>query len=715
MGNFKSKIKKISTILIHIVFITELFAKVPPTPKEGMYPISYIKKAKLKEAGLKINVNQIFNPDSISLINAIVRIGGCTGSFVSDDGLILTNHHCVFGSLKAYSKKGTNYMEAGFAAKSQEEELPMKGLSVKIMIDYKDVSDKVLKEVKEIQNPIEKANLIDKNIKEIEKTYQEKFPNLSIEISEMLVGKSYILFKYQMLKDLRIVYVPARAVGEFGGSKDNWEWPRHSGDFSFVRAYVDKNGQPAPYNINNVPYHPDKYLKVNPNGVNRDDFVFILGYPGRTYRNRSADFLKFMEDFQLPDIEKDFQWQVDQMIKLTKEDEKYKIKYDPKIKSYDNVTKNYRGKMEALKDLNLYEKRKTEEQMILSKFKNYNKDNYLAFSKILTNLDSSYNNIFSIGDKIFWYAILFRSSDLIIAANEIDNLQDQNFEPETVIAKYRKIIRSYDPITDSMFVRKLLLNAKNFKGKNVVEGLFSFFDKKNYEKEVNKFIIQVYKKSILLDTTQLFDIISNKPEKLSNIKDPFIRFWKSIEEDFKKTDSIRNYNFSEIDLLLPQYVDFKMKASEELFLPDANATLRLTYGYVEGYTPFDGAYYYPFTTLSGYKEKAMQPEYSYFEPLVSAIDNLKTSNFMDDTLHDVPICLLYSTDTTGGNSGSPILDAEGKLIGLNFDRTYKATVNDFAWDESYSRSIGVDIRFILWYMKNVSNANYLLKEMNANL
>lgn len=699
-----------------------------PFSDGGMYPVSLLNKSNIKKAGLKIPLSEIYNPDSVSLLNAIVRIGGCTGSFVSPDGLILTNHHCVFSALKRHSKEGKNYMEKGFAAESKEKELPMKGTQVKIMTGYKDISSEVLDPVDTNLSPLARGKAIQQQVNKLKKQYREKFPDLFIKISEMFPGKSYVLFKYRQLKDLRMVYVPARNVGEFGGSRDNWRWPRHSGDFAFVRAYVGKDGKSNSYNKDNVPFHPKRHLKVASKGVSKGDFVFIPGYPGRTYRHRSAQFLKFMRDFQLPFIADLFEYRIAQMKRLSKKEEKWEIKYTNKIKGLSNVAKNYRGKLEGFDRFHLYQNRRNKEKIILQKLEDQPKVQE-KFSKVLHGLDTCYQNIFNKGNKMFWFFQLPNVATTMKMARQIVNFQNDLLEKEkqgvdirefapsqSLISSLKKSYRQIDFHTDSIFLKKMLLMAWKFKGGDQINNLSEYFDPEEYREEVREFVPESYENSEMLDTAELFQMLREKPHKILKLDDPFVSLWRTMENEYRLTDSIRKINFGTINTLREKYVKYKMQATGKLFIPDANATLRVTYGNIKGYWPKDAVFHEPFTTLKGYKEKAEPHEpYPGYEPLVTAIDNLDTRYFVEPSAGDVPICILYNTDTSGGNSGSPILNASGELIGLNFDRTYLATINDFAWNDSYSRSIGVDIRFILWYLKNVGEQPDLLDEMNVNI
>jgi len=265
-----------------------------------MLPLNQLKKRYLQSLGLQLSDEQIFSTGDVSLVHSLVRVGGCTGSFVSPEGLIITNHHCAFGAVAAASSVGNDYITDGFLARSRTEEISAKGLTVRITIGFEDVSEQVLAGLSDDLDPVRKAEAIRRNIRRIEDEAKGARPEVLHEISEMFVGRSYVLFHYQTINDIRMVYVPPRSVGEFGGESDNWVWPRHTGDFAFLRAYVGPDGSPASYSPNNKPFVPENYLRVNASGVKEEDFVFILGYPGRTFRHYPASYLEYQRDQLLP-------------------------------------------------------------------------------------------------------------------------------------------------------------------------------------------------------------------------------------------------------------------------------------------------------------------------------------------------------------------------------------------------------------------------------
>lgn len=705
--------KLLTTTLVLVLFIASTAFQ--PKPEEGMYPISFLESLDLKAMGLKLTAKEIFNEGGNGLINAIVRIGGCTGSFISDNGLILTNHHCVFSSLKPHTSEVNNYMRDGFLAKEKSYELPMKGYTVRIMKSYVDVSEKVLSGTNKDTDPIEKDQIIRKNIKAIEDAEKAANPNYEIEISEMLTGASYILFRYQFLKDLRLVYVPARYIGEFGGETDNWMWPRHSGDFAFVRAYVDKDGNPAEYSNENVPYKPERHLKVNMNGVDKEDLVFVLGYPGRTFRHYPASFIKYMQEAQMPFIANLWESWINEMQELSTKNDALEIKYATRIKSLANTTKNYRGKMQSIRRIELYKHKVEEEEFIYSKLLSVNKKQAEDFKATLNILNRTYDDMIAIGDRRFWYGQLISGSKMnqmafysIAFAQQAINSPDA-FNKEDALKKLRASYKSIDLNTDSTITSQMLAMAVTYSGQEKINGLDQVIKNQN---DVREFINNAYNKSLLNDTTKLFKWLLKKPSKIVESKDLFLSLHNSIFNDYNQVQQELKVLDATIRANIPAYVEAKMAAKGDLFVPDANATLRFTYGHVKGYAPADALYTEPISTLNGILEKGAKPGDYHLEPqMIDAIKKYNNGPFFKQALGSVPVNLLYNTDTSGGNSGSPILNDKGELVGLNFDRCFEACVNDFAWNDDYSRSIGVDIRYILWVTKNIGGAPQLIAEL----
>ncbi len=721
-----TKLKKILGIFLSVGLISQSFAIGPPD--EGMYPLSELKKLDLKKAGLKIDQSEVYNPNGISLIDALVNVGGCTGSFVSEKGLIITNHHCAFGAVQLASTPENDYLTNGFVARTFEEEIPAKGLTCRITDSYEDVSTQILDAVKGENDPGKRINLIHSKIAELVKAEEEKDKTIKAEVSEMFIGRTYVLFRYKTIQDVRLVYIPQRAIGEFGGESDNWVWPRHTGDFSFVRAYVAKDGSSATYSKDNVPYTPKKILKINPAGVEDEDFVFILGYPGRTFRNYPSQYIEYQEKFMLPYISSLYEWQNAQMeaSSVNKESE---LKQASRIKSKANVQKNYKGKLKGLKAIDLVERKRLEEKAI-QEFIDADAALKEKYGSLLTNIALVYDEIFkdAKADLVLTQTIpstnSLRAASLIISLRKkIEDADASNREKvynegkSAVLRSGTAVYESYVLESDKRLLKKILLDGLNLIHDNqqikIIPG-FDYTNTKNYEQAVDKYVEYLFAKTKFKDPF-FFDGLLAKPlNDFMKFSDPMLDLAQSTLQVLDTFNAIKKIRDGKLNTLLADYVDIKMLYSQSDFIPDANRTLRLTYGYIRGYSPSDATYMKPITTLSGLIEKGEGSGDYYMPPVIRELyKQKKLGKYRTRDGKNVPVALLYNMDTTGGNSGSPIMNENGELVGVNFDRAYEATINDFAWNESYSRSIGVDIRFILWVAQEVDKADFILKELGV--
>lgn len=690
-----------------LLFILFSLAGKYHSDQEGMFPLSYLTKLDLKEAGLEIDVKEIYNPHDTSLLDALVRIDGCTGSFVSADGLIFTNHHCAFSSIRAVSSVQNNYLKNGFISNSFEEEVKT-SVKCRITMAYKDVSSVIL-------NHLEKLSFVEKSkriatridsIQQVLNTKESKEKGLYFEISEMIQGQSYTLFTYEILDDIRLVYAPPRSIGEFGGEKDNWEWPRHNGDFSFFRAY--KNGKP---------FHPKKHFTVDYDGVKENEFAFILGYPGRTYRNQPAQYLVYQEHHLLPIISTWFNYKIATWKAWAGSDEEKQLKVANLIKRHANTAKNFEGKMQGLRRTQLTKQALLEEAEVkrLAKTILPNKVD------VLQEIDEIYSNINREVDLGLWLGRLYNSVPIFKKALYISNIQNDYEDGEITENEKNEILdrlengfKTIDKKIDRKFFKEIHNNLR------LVDNSEWIARRKleiGYEEEFTQGFLEIYDNSNLHKSKKLLNQWSKNFNLLISFDDPLVDYASKVGEAYQNyLHNNKNYQAA-LTSLVPQMMEAKSFLLGKEYVPDANGTIRLTYGYIQGYSPKDGVYHHPFTTLKGIFEKANTQDDYYLEPEI--IKKMKTIQASDALRHgnsnEVVVCMLYNMDTTGGNSGSPILNSKGEIIGINFDRAYTATINDFAWNQSYSRSIGVDIRYVLFILKHISPAERLLNEMEVNL
>ncbi len=716
--NFKS------SLLVAMLLVTGGGILSSSIPDEGMFPLSELSRAGLKKAGLKISEKDIYNPGQIGLVDALVRVSGCSGSFVSPSGLIITNHHCAFSAVQLASTPQHNYLQNGFVANSYEQEIEAKGLTIRITDSYEDVSNQIIEAISKTNNPVERIDIINKKKEELVRKAELEDPSIKAEVSEMFIGKTYVLFKYKTIEDVRLVYIPSQNIGEFGGETDNWVWPRHTGDFSFLRAYVSPDGKPAKFSKNNVPYKPKKHLIVNPKGVEKEDFVFILGYPGRTFRHRPAQYIEYQQKFLLPYTAELYDYQNQQMLNVGKDDKTTELALATRVKRNANVLKNYQGKLKGLRNIDLITSKK-EEDKALAQFIQSKPDLSKKYGTLIQDIEKHYQLVYTDAERELWFNNLYSGIRTYQIANLINQFKallatyptsakkNEFYKNNIAILKQQldAVYESYNVTADKNIAAYMFAQAQEMKDLNAIQTIANM-DFSTKEK-ASEYIINAIDKSKLKDRDLVYNEVLNTPNSILSYNDEILQSQELLnkeqspfKEELKRREGILNK-------LMGDYVAVKEIFQEKSFIPDANSTLRLTFGNIKGYSPEDAVYMEPFTTVKGILEKGNSgnPEFTYPEAIKQAWLNKNFGAYTLKGVDDVPVNMLYNMDTTGGNSGSPIMNANGELVGVNFDRAYSATINDFAWNESYSRSIGVDIRYVLWIADKIDNAQFILKEM----
>lgn len=695
-------------------------------PDEGMFPLSELGKAGLKKAGLKISEKEIYNPGQIGLVDALVQVSGCSGSFVSPNGLIITNHHCAFSAVQLASTPEHNYLENGFVANFHEQEIEAKGLNIRITDSYEDVSQRILDAVANVTDPSQRIDIITNKRKEIAKEAEAQDPTIKAEVSEMFIGKSYVLFKYKTIEDVRLVYIPRQNIGEFGGETDNWVWPRHTGDFSFLRAYVAKDGSSAKYSKDNVPYKPKKHLKVNPKGVNENDFVFILGYPGRTFRHRPAQYIEYQQQYLLPYTSELYDFQNQQMLLAGKDDKATELALATRIKRNANVMKNYRGKLKGLRNIDLVNT-KIKEDEELAKFIENDAELKAQYGSLMKDIDQHYQLVFQNAEKELWYNNVYSGIRGLQLASLTNSFQDAinkelsskrkeelyNANIENFKKQLAGLYESFNLNVDKSIASTMFAQAYQLKDGNALP--FVATHKFSNEQTASDYISKTIEDSKLSNQEYFENTVLKDVNSFLKYSDDLMKFQKELDKEMQPFYAEQKRREGNLNKLMADYIAVKEKFQSKSFIPDANSTLRLTFGNIKGYSPADATYMEPFTTVKGIIEKGNSGlnEFHYPEAIKTNWLDKNFGNYFKKDLNDVPVNMLYNMDTTGGNSGSPIMNAYGELIGVNFDRAYDATINDFAWNESYSRSIGVDIRYVLWIADKIDNAQFIIQEMGV--
>jgi len=494
-----------------------------------------------------------------------------------------------------------------------------------------------------------------------------------------------------------------------------------------MRAYVAPDGSPANYSPDNIPYTPKKVIKIAPEGVNEEDFVFILGYPGRTYRHRTSDFLDYEYSTRMPFVVELYQWQINAMEEISATDRDVALKHLSKIKGRSNTMKNYRGKLLGVKRMNLIEKKKAEE-LELQKYINSDRKLKKQYSSVLDEIGKIYSNLEETADFSLILSYFRRSSDLLSTAYTIYEgsieLQKDDVDREYAYMNRnlemtkRRISLTlkdfYDP-SDKILFKNMIERASKLPLSQRLQVIDDIFENGEIEDQIDKFIDNIYNNSNLSDEDYAMDLFGKTPEEMEAVDDPFIKLAIELYPYYEKQKEINKTRKGALDQFYSKLIDVKKEFMGSDFVPDANSTLRLTYGNIRGYYPRDAVYSYPITTLDGVVEKTTnQFPFDSPEKLIKLHKQKKFGKYKHPDLGSVPVGILYNMDTTGGNSGSAVLNAKGELVGINFDRAYEATINDFAWSEEYSRSIAVDIRYVLWVLDVYSGANDLLEEMDVD-
>ncbi len=717
--------------IVSILFVLSfILGMIPASPEEGMYPMSEIEKVDLQKAGLKLSTKEVYNPNGTSLVDALVNLSGCTGSFISNQGLIITNHHCVYGSIARSSTVDKNYLDNGFHAATKEEEIPSQGSTARIIESYQDVSEEVLSAIENISDPLERTKALAAKTKSLAEAASNEKESIVADVSEMFAGKTYVLFRYRIIRDVRLVYAPPQSIGNFGGETDNWVWPRHTGDFSLMRAYVAPDGKAVPYSKDNVPFKPKKYLRINPNGVEEGDFTFILGYPGRTFRHRPAEFIKYQQEYLMPFVANLYSDAIKTMQDLSAGDKAKQLAFANRIKGLANTMKNYQGKLKGLKKLNLVGQ-KFEEEKQLQKFIEADPNLKKQYGNVFANIHHIYNEINSTAMADLWVRQITSFSPSISMAtfvlNYVEEIQKPDAERRTPfqeknlkqsLNQLQTLKAGYNAEFEKAMLLKMLKEASKYKQTSRVAAVDYLLEGNGVTSEIafKDFVEISVLASQIMQKEYFESLLTKKPEEILGSNDQLFSFASKIKLQSQAADKAWQINEGKLNKLYGELVDAKILWKKTNFIPDANSTLRLTYGYVKGYSPADAVHYEPFTSIDGVIEKSNTGEEDFAVPdkLRTLYEKKDFGKFISSKTKKLPIALLYNMDTTGGNSGSPILDAYGNLIGVNFDRAYEATINDFAWNESYSRSIGVDIRYVLWVLDKFSGAGNILNEIGVN-
>ena len=683
----------------------------------GMWIPSMLKgmnESEMKSLGMKMSAQDIYDVNQSSLKDAIIHFnGGCTSEIISPKGLLLTNHHCGYGEIQKHSSVENDYLQDGFWAKDLASELPNPGMVATLIVSIHDVTTAVLEGVMQLPSEAEKQKRIQENIARVQATFpKEKWQDNRIRV--FYEGNQYILFVTETFKDVRLVGAPPSSIGKFGSDTDNWVWPRHTGDFAMFRIYAGKDNKPAEYSKDNVPYTPKHFLPISLDGVAEGDFTMVFGFPGRT-----QEYLPAVAVEQIVNSLNPAKIAIrDAALKVQdgfmRKDQAIKIQYASKYASVANYWKKWIGESQGLKKSNAVQIKKDFEKEFQNRVTKSGKS--AEYGSLLANFEKNYQEIdqYALARDYFVETVL-RNTELLSVGFRLYQLEqvykargEQAFtdRKNNTITSLEGFYKDFNAkVDEKVFEQLMALYTKN---SPLLPADIKALD-------IKKTTALVYGKSKLTSYKGAQELLKGDAKTVfKNLnKDAGYQLVKKLADNFYNTISPK---YDEINLEIAALQRTYMKAQLELFpdgryFPDANSTLRVTYGQVKGYSPSDAVYYEPVTHLEGVLEKYVPGDYEFDVPakLIELINNKDYGQYAENG--KMPVCFIATNHTTGGNSGSPAIDANGNLIGLNFDRVWEGTMSDIYYDPAICRNIMVDIRYVLFIVDKFANAKHLIDEM----
>jgi len=712
-----------------LVFAFVIVGRIVLFAGEGMWIpmlLQQLNEQEMKEMGMNITAEDIYSINHSSLKDAILLFGrGCTSEIISDQGLLLTNHHCGFGQIQKHSSIEHDYLTDGFWAMSKEEELVNPGLTATLMVEMREVTSEVFNGVNEEMSENERSAMINDNIKSLVADL-EKNTEYKAVIKPFFKGNQYYMIITQTFKDIRLVGAPPSNIGKFGGDTDNWMWPRHTGDFSLFRIYVGPDGKPADYSKDNVPYTPKSHFPISLKGVEEGDFTFVFGYPARTNEYLPSYALELITEIGNPQKIKLRETRLDIFRKYSEQDPKVRIQYASKHARVSNYWKKMIGESKGVERMGAIDNKRAYEQEFVEwvNSSDYTKDEY---SGLMESFEDTYTQLRPYSLARDYYVESALAMEVVkfsgafeklvkISENKEVSLGELDLEIEKLQERATHFFKDYyQPIDREVMVAMLKYYDQNINGRFKPE----FFQELNskYKGDYQKYSDEVFEKTIFADEAKLDDFLSNYKRKSYKkiLKDPVFVMLQQFRTIYYS--QVKN-QMASLNLRLDSLQRRFMKAQMEMepgkrFYPDANFTLRVSYGNVAGYSPKDAVYYKHFTTLEGIMEKENPDIYDYVvEDRLKDLYLNKDYGKYADKDGKIRIGFVAKNHTTGGNSGSPVLDADGNLVGVNFDRCWEGTMSDLAYDPTVCRNISLDIRYFLFIVDKFAGAGYLVEEMD---
>lgn len=684
----------------------------------------------LKKAGLKLNPKDLTNLTEFPM-GAIVSLGGCTASFVSDKGLVVTNHHCAYGSIQYNSTEDKNLLDDGFLAKEFKQELPAApGSRIYVTEDIRNVTAQITADLSDKMSGEDRYAQIDQQSKKLvaecesDKAYRCSVVNFH-------GGLEYYLFKQMTIRDVRLVHAPAKSIGKYGGDIDNWMWPRHTGDYAFYRAYVGPDGKPADFSEDNVPFEPKHHLKVNAKGVADGDYIMVLGYPGSTNRYRTSGEVDFTFNQSYPLSKELMGSLIDTIYANSAEGSDARIKYESTLAGLANYEKN-RGSMMESYHKGTTQERKDALDKALRHWVSKDKTRQQKYGTAIEQLDAliqqsqqtskrdtllGYTNY--VGQMMSSAARLHR---LAVEKQKDDMDRERGYQERDMKGfeeSMKRIDRRFDAKVETAMVFNMLNRYAQLPKAQRVPAIDAFFGiQDGYKPEqLQAKLSNMYSRTKLTESDVRLEWMNKSVEDFEASDDPFIQYAVQTFEARQALEKAGKKESGDFAAVRPKYMEAIIaynKSQNQPIYADANSTLRVTFGNVKGYSPKDGLYAVPFTTLEGITQKdtGVWP-FNSPKSQLDLIAQKKYGKYFDKTVGSVPVNFLGTLDITGGNSGSPTLNAKAELVGLVFDGVYESIIGDWDYDPSLNRSIHVDARYMLWVMQYVDGADNLIKEMDV--
>ena len=689
-------------------------------PDEGQWLPTQVREmdwAALQKRGMKLTKDEFWHPEKGGVLSATVQINGCTASFCSPDGLLVTNHHCGFGAVSELSSPEHNYLRDGYAAQTREQELPAPGMVASVLKRIEDVTAKVHAAQATAKDDLERWAITQRVLGELKAAGEASEDNTACTVASFLEGKEYHLYYRTQIRDVRLVYAPPRAIGEFGGEVDNWEWPRHTGDFTFFRAYVGKDGKVADHSPDNVPYKAEHFLPVARQPVAEGDLAIVMGYPGRTQRYKTSRAVATQEGYVFPARDRVLTAAIAVLEAAGKASEAKGLEVASRIKSLANVQKNAQGMIFGLSNNRTVDKKLREEAAFRAWL---NQDGKRAEQWTSQQGGSVLDELLLLDeteaktierDTFVWFLRVLGNdipllSVLTQACAALDADADGKASPRLLRAlESEQFAADWDTI-QAPLLRILLAEIAGMSAEQRFAGT-------EFLGAPDAAVVEsLCGKPALLDGKARTALFAGGKEAVAASDDPLLRLARVLaRENDAWTKRARLRAGQDLDVGR-RWIAAQEAFRGKSFYPDANSTLRVSIASVKGYEPRDGLVAVPFTTVAGLlqKEKGKEPFNNPPALLAAAKDRMK-SRWVDPKLGDVPVCFLADGDTTGGNSGSPVINGKGELIGLNFDRVFEAVAGDFGWNADRSRNVICDIHYVLWVIEAVQPCPSLLAEL----